>query len=601
MHDIKAIRENPNLYVAGWSSRGVEDARAIVDQALSLDRDLRAAQTAGQDALSKRNAASKLIGAAMAKKDMAEAERLKAEVEGLKGEIAANEAIEAEKGRALRDLLAAQKNLAADDVPDGEDEAGNVEQGRWGEPRATTLEGGGPAKDHADLGEALGLLDFEAAARMSGARFAVLKGGLARLERAIGQFMLDVQTAEHGYLEVNPPYLVRDAAMFGTGQLPKFEEDLFAATSIDWDLHYSAEEAELNSGYKPLYEQFPELFDEAGNSRKNVTFTQDLADRYFDALRASHRASYGRLNDRLRGGEFSDRRYLIPTAEVSLTNLVREQILSEDDLATPMRLTALTPCFRAEAGSAGRDTRGLIRQHQFHKVELVSITRPEDSDAEHERMTGCAEAVLKALELPYRRMLLCNGDMGFSARKTFDLEVWLPSQGAYREISSCSNCGDFQARRMDARFKRAGEKKTEFVHTLNGSGLAVGRTLVAIMENYQDADGKIAVPEALRPYMPKGMTHVESGLEAERAFPDAAAAQGHAAEVYGVDADAWVEVGFPAGTRVRIADTDPDADVRGRTGEAVGLTTPDSVAVMIDGLDRVWCVHPEHLVELEVG
>ncbi len=427
MHDIRAIRDNPDAYVAGWSSRGVEDARSIVDQALALDRELRAAQTAAQDALSKRNAASKLIGAAMGRKDMAEADRLKAEVEGLKGEIAAQEAIEAEKGRALRDLLAAQKNLADASVPDGEDEAGNLEQSRWGEPRTTD-----PAKDHADLGEALGLLDFEAAARMSGARFAVLKGGLARLERAVGQFMLDMQTTEHGYLEVNPPYLVRDEAMFGTGQLPKFEEDLF------------------------------------------------------------------RIGEHL----------LIPTAEVSLTNLVREQILSEDELATPMRLTALTPCFRAEAGSAGRDTRGLIRQHQFYKVELVSITRPEDSDAEHERMTGCAEAVLKALELPYRRMLLCKGDMGFSARKTYDLEVWLPSQATYREISSCSNCGDFQARRMDARFKRAGEKKTEFVHTLNGSGLAVGRTLVAIMENYQDEGGRIAVPEALRSYMPKGMTHV---------------------------------------------------------------------------------------------
>ena len=428
MHDIRAIRDNPAAFVSGWSSRGVEDAQAIVDRALELDRTLRAAQTAGQEALAKRNAASKLIGAAMAKKDMAEAERLKGEVESLKGEIAAQEAVEAEAGKALRDLLAAQKNLAADDVPDGEDEASNVLVGTpWGEPRKA-----GPAKDHADLGEALGLLDFEAAAKMSGARFAVLKGGLARLERAVGQFMLDVQTAEHGYLEVNPPYLVRDEAMFGTGQLPKFEEDLF------------------------------------------------------------------RVGEHL----------LIPTAEVSLTNLVREQILPEEQLAEPMRLTALTPCFRAEAGSAGRDTRGLIRQHQFHKVELVSITRPEDSEAEHERMVRCAEAVLEKLGLPYRRMLLCKGDMGFSARKTFDLEVWLPSQGTYREISSCSNCGDFQARRMDARFKRAGEKKTEFVHTLNGSGLAVGRTLVAIMENYQDADGRIAVPEALKRYMPEGMTHV---------------------------------------------------------------------------------------------
>ena len=460
MHDIKAIRENPELYVAGWSSRGVENAREIVDEALTLDRTLRAAQTAGQEALSKRNAASKLIGAAMAKKDMAEAQRLKAEVEGLKGEIAAQEGVETDMGRALKALLAAQKNLADPSVPDGEDEAGNVETGRWGEPRTT-----GPAKDHADLGEAMGLLDFEAAARMSGARFAVLKGGLARLERAVGQFMLDIQTAEHGYLEVNPPYLVRDEAMFGTGQLPKFAEDLFQGVSFPIDAIDNLRAIEDSD-------------DAAG-----------LVDEFIDQV-------------------FDDRRWLIPTAEVSLTNLVMGQQLSEDDLATPMRLTALTPCFRAEAGSAGRDTRGLIRQHQFHKVELVSITRPEDSDAEHERMTGCAEAVLKALELPYRRMLLCKGDMGFSARKTYDLEVWLPSQNAYREISSCSNCGDFQARRMDARFKRAGEKKTEFVHTLNGSGLAVGRTLVAIMENYQDTDGRIVVPEALRPYMPKGMTHV---------------------------------------------------------------------------------------------
>jgi len=423
MHDIRAIRDNPGHFVAGWSSRGVEDAEKIVADILSLDLELRAAQTAGQDALAKRNAASKLIGAAMGRKDMEEADRLKAEVETLKGDIASQGEIEAAKGAELRGILAAQKNLAADDVPDGEDEAGNVETSRWGTPRE-----GGPAKDHADLGEAMGLLDFEAAARMSGARFAVLKGGLARLERAVGQFMLDVQTTEHGYLEVNPPYLVRDEAMFGTGQLPKFEEDLF------------------------------------------------------------------RVGEHL----------LIPTAEVSLTNLVREQITPEEEL--PLRLTALTPCFRAEAGSAGRDTRGLIRQHQFHKVELVSITTPDKSDEEHERMTTCAEAVLQKLELPYRRMLLCKGDMGFSARKTFDLEVWLPSQDTYREISSVSNCGDFQARRMDARFKRK-EGKPEFVHTLNGSGLAVGRTLVAIMENYQDQDGRIAVPSVLLPYM-GGLTHV---------------------------------------------------------------------------------------------
>jgi len=459
MHDIRAIRDNPAAFVSGWSSRGVEEADGLVADLLRLDGELRAAQTTAQEGLTKRNAASKLIGAAMAKKDMAEADRLKAEVEALKADIAAAEAVEASVGKELRDLLAGLKNLAADDVPDGEDEAGNVEVSRWGTPRTD-----GPAKDHADLGEALGLLDFEAAAKMSGSRFAVLKGQLARLERAVGQFMLDTQTDKNGYLEVNPPYLVKDDAMFGTGQLPKFKDDLFRI-GTDWN-------------------EVHRLIQEHPYALKQTAFPEYPSDLEFEM-------AIGRYSP--------ERRWLIPTAEVSLTNLVREQILPESELVTPIRMTALTPCFRAEAGSAGRDTRGLIRQHQFHKVELVSITRPEDSDAEHERMVGCAEAILQALELPYRKMLLCKGDMGFSARKTYDLEVWLPSQGMYREISSCSNCGDFQARRMDARFKRDGEKKTEFVHTLNGSGLAVGRTLVAIMENYQQADGSIRVPEVLIP------------------------------------------------------------------------------------------------------
>jgi seryl-tRNA synthetase len=346
---------------------------------------------------------------------------------------------------------------------------------------------------------------------MSGARFAVLKGGLARLERAIGQFMLDLQTAEHGYLEVNPPYLVRDEAMFGTGQLPKFEEDLFKSSIKELDTNEPENLLKIiHFGMNFLAERLPG-FSEAFRglpTRPNANVTL-LFNQFFPLLTAEEKREFSahgtEMVRALRKNERSV--FLIPTAEVSLTNLVRETILSEDELATPMRLTALTPCFRAEAGSAGRDTRGLIRQHQFSKVELVSITRPEDSEAEHERMTACAEAVLQALELPYRRMLLCKGDMGFSARKTFDLEVWLPSQGTYREISSCSNCGDFQARRMDARFKRAGEKKTEFVHTLNGSGLAVGRTLVAIMENYQDQDGRIAVPSALAPYM-GGVTNI---------------------------------------------------------------------------------------------
>ena len=426
MHDIKALRENTDMFIAAWSSRGnnseeaITEARKNAHRAVSLDGELRAAQTAFQTAQSRRNEASKLIGQAKAQKDEARAAELMAEVETLKGTLEAEDAVQKAKAEALRDLLASLPNLPFDDVPLGADEHGNVEQRRWGTPKTF----GFPVKDHADLGEALKLMDFEAAARISGARFVVLKGQLARLERAIGQFMLDVQTQEHGYLEVAPPVLVKPHAMFGTGQLPKFEEDLFKT---------------------------------------------------------------------------NEDRYLIPTAEVSLTNLVREAITAEEEL--PLRLTALTNCFRAEAGSAGRDTKGMIRQHQFQKVEMVSITTPEQSADEHERMTGCAEAILKKLDLPFRTMLLCTGDMGFGARKTYDLEVWLPSQNTYREISSCSNCGDFQARRMDARSRKAGEKGTRFVHTLNGSGLAVGRTLVAIMENYQDENGRIAVPDVLKPYM----------------------------------------------------------------------------------------------------
>nr|WP_313393167.1 serine--tRNA ligase [Brevundimonas diminuta] len=480
MHDIRAIRDNPEAFVAGWSSRGVDDAADVVARILALDVDLRAAQTRGQDALAKRNAASKAIGAAMGKKDMAEADRLKAEVEALKSEINQAGLYEAVASDQLRDLLAGLKNIAAIDVPDGQDETDNVEVLKWGEPRTT-----GAAKDHADLGEALGLLDFEAAAKMSGSRFAVLKGQLARLERAIGQFMLDLQTDRNGYLEVNPPYLVKGDAMFGTGQLPKFKEDLFASPVIDF---------ETTKPFTWDNTQHPAVRFEDDETQQRLNEAVELGGTWTaGGTRQSnvleHRVKVQR--------DF----YLIPTAEVSLTNLVREQILSEDEVAQPLRMAALTPCFRAEAGSAGRDTRGLIRQHQFSKVEMVSICRPEDSEAEHERMTGCAEAVLQALELPYRKVLLCKGDMGFSAQKTYDLEVWLPSQNTYREISSCSNCGDFQARRMDARFKRAGEKKTEFLHTLNGSGLAVGRTLVAVMENYQQEDGTIAVPAALQPYM----------------------------------------------------------------------------------------------------
>jgi seryl-tRNA synthetase len=427
MHDIKAIRENPEAYDAAWAKRGLAPQSSAI---LAIDQRLRAAQTAGQEAQSKRNEASKLIGQAKGRKDEAEAARLMEAVEGFKVDLAAAGDAEKVESEALRSLLASLANLPADDVPLGEDEHGNVEVRRWGDPKDVPAATLNKPKDHVDLGEGLGMMDFEAAARMSGARFVVLKSQIARLERALGQFMLDMQTVQNGYMEVSPPLLVKDEALFGTGQLPKFAEDLFRTTGDHW---------------------------------------------------------------------------LIPTAEVSLTNIVREQIVATEDL--PLRMTALTPSFRSEAGASGRDTRGMIRQHQFYKVELVSITTPEQSEDELLRMVGCAEGVLKALGLPFRTMLLCTGDMGFGARKTYDLEVWLPSQNTYREISSCSNCGDFQARRMDARFKAAGEKGTRYVHTLNGSGLAVGRTLVAVLENYQQADGSILIPEALVPYM-GGVTQI---------------------------------------------------------------------------------------------
>ncbi|WP_269516260.1 serine--tRNA ligase [Brevundimonas subvibrioides] len=518
MHDIRAIRETPEAFVAGWSARGVEDAH-VVERFLLLDQEFRDATTAYEAAQSQQNSAAKGIGLIQgrlqqAKREedfeqidvwQAEFDRLRA-LAGTEGKAQLAK-LEAERKRTehIRDeYLAKLPNLAAADVPDGADEDGNVEVSVWREPRRT-----GPARDHADLGEALGLLDFEAAARMSGARFAVLKGGLARLERAIGQFMLDLQTSTpegvdlHGYLEVNPPYLVRDEAMFGTGQLPKFEEDLFKATFLDKDAAYQIANDRTAAAEAYLIHKFHLSVTDQVNAGAQIS---DVLQSSFEAFQRDSRNIWAQSYfDAVEGELSKECRFLIPTAEVSLTNLVREQITPEEEL--PLRLTALTPCFRAEAGSAGRDTRGLIRQHQFHKVELVSITTPEASDAEHERMTTCAEAVLKRLELPYRRMLLCKGDMGFSAKKTFDLEVWLPSQGTYREISSVSNCGDFQARRMDARFRRAAGGKPEFVHTLNGSGLAVGRTLVAIMENYQDEGGRIAVPSALLPYM-GGVTHV---------------------------------------------------------------------------------------------
>jgi seryl-tRNA synthetase len=415
MHDIRLIRDEPDTFDKGLARRGVAPASAEI---LALDAERRAVSSRMQEAQGRRNEASKAIGKAMSQGDTETAEALKAEVAQLKTSLPLMEAEEKELGAKLSDLLAALPNIPLEDVPEGEDEDANVEVSRWGTPREFAF----TPQEHADIGPALGL-DFETGAAISGARFTFLRGQMARLNRALGQFMLDKQGAA-GYTECAPPLLVRDEAVFGTGQLPKFSEDLFRTT---------------------------------------------------------------------------DGRWLIPTAEVSLTNAVREQILAEE--ALPIRMTALTPCFRSEAGAAGKDTRGFIRQHQFDKVELVSVCAPDQAQAEHEKMVAAAEAILQALGLPYRKMLLCTGDMGATARKTFDLEVWLPGQGAYREISSVSQCGDYQARRMNARYRPEEKKGTEFVHTLNGSGLAVGRTLVAILENYQQEDGSVDVPAALAPYM----------------------------------------------------------------------------------------------------
>jgi seryl-tRNA synthetase len=497
MHDIRAIRDDPQAFDRGWAARGLAPQSPNI---LIMDAALRDTQTQLQSAQSRRNEASKLIGIAKAKKDEAAAASIMAEVEQLKGTISGLTDVERIGSEAIRGYLAGLPNLPAADVPVGKDESENVEVRRWGEPFAIQN-----PKDHVDLGAALGLMDFEAAARMSGSRFVVLRSELARLERALGQFMLDIQTREHGYHEISPPLLVRDIAMFGTGQLPKFEQDLFSTNFLDREFINSEVERISQDFLKTNLET---IRNDYAVARQSVV--TDLDEREFavgfleERVEGSGTALTERFGARILE-QASRRLFLIPTAEVSLTNLVREQITPEEDL--PLRLTALTPSFRSEAGASGKDTRGMIRQHQFYKVELVSITAPEDSDAEHERMVECAEAVLKRLDLPFRTMLLCTGDMGFSARKTFDLEVWLPSQGLYREISSCSNCGDFQARRMDARCRKAGEKQTRFAHTLNGSGLAVGRTLVALMENYQDEQGRIAIPQALQGYM-GGLTHI---------------------------------------------------------------------------------------------
>ena len=478
MHDIKAIRDNPQAFDAGLKRRGLAPLSASL---LAIDERRRAAILASEQAQARRNAASKEIGDAKKAKDDARAAKLMAEVTEFKTTMPELEAAAKAADEELNRELAAIPNLPADDVPDGVDEHGNVQHHVFGKAR----EYGFAPQPHDDRGGALGNMDFEAAAKLSGARFVVLKKGLARLERAIGQFMLDLHTNEHGYTEINPPLLVRDDVMFGTGQLPKFADDQFAAISGT-----GAASPDLGTALVDLLSVFG---DEFGSLQDAIAREAFLSSDNF------RRRLQGWLVSR--PAQDQRRLWLIPTAEVSLTNLVRESIVDEKQL--PMRLTALTPCFRAEAGAAGRDTRGMIRQHQFTKVELVSIATPETSRDEHERMLACAEEVLRQLDLHYRVMTLCAGDMGFSAQKTYDIEVWMPGQGeggAYREISSCSVCGDFQARRMDARY-RAPDGKPRFVHTLNGSGTAVGRALIAVMETYQQQGGSIAVPDVLQPYM----------------------------------------------------------------------------------------------------
>ena len=483
MFDIKWIRDHPEAFDEGLTKRGLDAASVKV---LDLDKRLRACQTALQEIKAQRNAASKDIGAAKGRGE--DADSLIGEVATLKSAIQAGEDDERRLAGELDDLLAQFPNLADKDVPVGPDESANVELRRVGAPKSFAFE----PKEHFDIGEALGLMDFEAAARMSGARFVVLKGALARLERALGAFMLDLQTQEFGYQEIVPPILVRDDAAFGTGQLPKFADDLFGTRKIDQEKVEDWIEEQLSRNRDDS--EFTATTD---SDTSMMGFLSLVSPK--EEVRKSNLRAAQMVKEILDNKELWDRLWLIPTAEVPLTNLVREQILEAKDL--PIRVTALTPCFRSEAGAAGKDTRGMIRQHQFDKVELVSITRPKDSDKEHKRMTRAAEAVLRRLKLPYRVVTLSTGDMGFAVRKTYDIEVWLPGQERYREISSCSNCGDFQARRMNARYRPGGGKRTEFVHTLNGSGLAVGRTLIAVLENYQRADGSVRIPKALHPYM----------------------------------------------------------------------------------------------------
>jgi seryl-tRNA synthetase len=466
MHDLKAIRDNAAAFDVALARRRLP---AAANEILALDAKRRALQTDIQALQKRRNDASRQIGEL--KKKGEDASAVMAEVAAAKEKMPKLEAEERQTARHLEHFLVSLPNLPAADVPEGGGAEDNKEIRRVGHPPRTNF----APKQHFEIGEALRLMDFERAGKLAGARFVVLKGALARLERALAQFMLDLHTGEFGYLETSPPLLVRDAAVFGTGSLPKFKDDLF-----------HVEETELVSA--------KDLHVDGGGAISLEGL--DLVDAFVGAYARKFVLDSG--TKEIKHLKLLGRRWLIPTAEVPLTNMVADEVVDEAQL--PLRFTAWTPCFRSEAGAAGKDTRGMLRQHQFSKVELVSIAHPDQSEAEHERMTACAEEVLKRLGLHYRTVVLCTGDMGFAARKTYDIEVWLPGQNQFREISSCSNCGDFQARRMKARFRDAA-KQTRFVHTLNGSGLAVGRTLIAVLENYQRADGSVEVPEVLRPYM----------------------------------------------------------------------------------------------------
>jgi seryl-tRNA synthetase len=501
MHDIKAIREDRDAFVRGLTRRGLANAGALADDLLAKDKDLRDLLTRLQILQARRNDSSKLIGQAKQKKDEALAKALMDEVAGLKDAIQQGEAEQRDREEALKQALAVIPNLPAADVPDGADETANLPIAARAFGSVCGVQpGNAPGinnpKQHFEIGEALGQMDFERAAKVSGARFVYLKGDLARLERAIANFMLDTQTQKFGYTEVSPPLLVRNTAMFGTGQLPKFAEDLFS-TGVSLKREDIEQLTVLLSNPKVSL-----LIEEKRINGELLTLESALAyirtPEFADDVSALVIGELADIED-APNQTFRDKRWLIPTAEVPLTNYVRDEIVDESDL--PLRMTAFTPCFRAEAGAAGKDTRGMIRMHQFSKVELVSITTPEHSPAEHERMTDAAQEILKQLDLAHRVVTLCTGDMGFSAEKTYDIEVWLPGQNAWREISSCSNCGAFQARRMNSRYRNAEGKVKGPVHTLNGSGLAVGRTMVAILENYQQADGSVAIPPVLQPYM----------------------------------------------------------------------------------------------------